>query len=151
MAKRTDFTVEEVELLRGYVRDLGKRLKLTQAQIGALMGVNQQNASAFLKNGAHAGIGRTSANALAVSQGFANAEELLSELRSLAAANEEALGVGNVWHSRDSARRIVEALGVSPAAIQAVVDERRSPSDAKRSVKWWVMEFLWKEQRTAAK
>lgn len=148
MSKRPDFTPSEVELLRSYARELQTSRKLTGEKLGALMGVKQQNASAFIKPGSVGGIGRLAANALARSENFRDAEQLLLVLKGVAAATE--VSVGNVWSERDAARKVAEAMGVAAPAIDAVIAQRKAPSDARRPVKWWVFQFVQQELQMAA-
>jgi len=148
MSKRAGYSVDEVELLRACARKLKDCRGLTGAELGRIMGIEQQNASAFTKPGASKGIDRNAANGLAAAMGLLDAEELLRELKSLRAAVED--GVSNVWHARDSARRIAEALGVSPEAIEMVFARRKTPADAQRPAKWWLLQFSLQEQEIAA-
>ncbi len=148
MGKRTDFTPQEVELLRAFAREKKRRDGLTGDQLGQLMGISQQNASEFTKDRAVGGIGRTTANALAQNCDYQDAEELLRELKQLAAIAED--GVGNVWHARDSARRVAEAAGVASRAIEVVIEQRKTPADARRPQKWWLQQFLNQETQMLA-
>lgn len=143
MAHKHVFTPEEVELLRNFARKLREERGLTTTQLGELMGVEQQNASTFTKPGATGGISRITANRLAQADDLRDAEELLLVLKARAGILEEV--VGNVWHSREAARRVAEAMGVAREAIDAVIAQRKAPADARRPVKWWVYQFAHQE------
>jgi hypothetical protein len=149
MSKPTDFTPREVELLRDYAREIKGVKRLTDVQLGELMETTQQSVSAFIKDKPTQGIGRIRANSLARSQDFRDAEELLSWLKSREAIAEGGQ-MGNVWSARDTAKRIAEAMGVAPEAIDAVVAHRKAHADAKRPAKWWVFQFVQQEMQMAA-
>ncbi len=150
MTKRPDFTPQELELLRAYAREIRDHRTLTGEKLGELMESSQQTASAFTKPGSGSGIGRIAANALARNTGFRDSEECLSWLRARRAIQEGGELVGNVWSQRDTARKIAEAMGVAAAAIDAVIGQRKANEDARRPVKWWVLQFTLQETQMAA-
>lgn len=150
MSKRRDFTHEELELLRAFARDQKKKHRWTGEELGKVLGTRQQNASAFVKDGATQGLSRISANRLASAADFRNAEDLLQLLKSEAAIAEGIHEVASVWSARETGKKIAEAMGVADKAIATVIAQRKSPGDAKRPPKWWVGMFINQETQMVA-
>jgi hypothetical protein len=147
MGHPRDFDDEEIELLREWARRLKEERKITTTELGELMGVKQQNASRFIADRATGGISRISGNRLASAAGFRDAEELIAEGRAMAGLRS--LRKGNVWHARDSAVRVAEAMGYGDGAIAAVVARESSGDAGKRPVKWWLTQIALEELRRA--
>ncbi len=145
MGHPRDFDSEETELLREWARKLKEDRKLTTTELGALMSVAQQNASRFVAIGSVSGISRISGNHLASAAGFRDAEELIAEGRAMAGLRSERKG--NVWHARDSAVRVANAMSYSAAAIAAVVARETGGDAGKRPVKWWLTQIAIEELR----
>lgn len=150
MAKAHTFTEEDVELLRRFARELMSERGLTTIQLGEILELGQQRASAFTTAGSIARIGRPAANALARHVGLPHCESLLQELRARWGA--EGVAVGNVWGERDSAARVALALEYDARAIERVKDRfKDDQSAAKRPKKWWLEQFAQEERWLEAK
>lgn len=146
MGRRRDFSLDELELLREAARSYMLENGIKQGPLAELMDMRQQNVSRFVATGSIAGISRISGNRLAQACGFRDAEELIAEGRAMAGLRAERRG--NVWHARDSARRVAEAMGYSAESIRSVVErEADNAAAAKRPAKWWLTQIALEELR----
>jgi hypothetical protein len=140
-----DFEHEDMELLREAARALKAKEGLSQRQLGEALDIAQQNAGLFTRPNSSTGISRKTANRLAVAVGFRDAEELISEGRAMKGIRS--VSKGNVWHARDSAVRVAEAMGYTSEAIAAVVAKYTGTQFGKEERKWWLNEIMMEEAR----
>lgn len=145
--QRPVFSDEENEALREACKGYRKKLDLSQTELGALIGIEQQNVGRFEK-GPRAGLSRAAANKLARLLGYRDAEDFLLD-RGVLAAMKETPG-GSDWHARDVAVRVAKRMGLDPAAVDAVVARFASPDYRAKPMKWWNSQFVWEEAGRAA-
>ncbi len=143
-----DFELEDMEILRDAARELKAREKWSDERLGTELGIAQQNAQRFVGKNATGGISRKTANRLAIACRFRDAEELVMEGRAMKGLRSG--GKGNVWHARDSAVRMAEAVGYSREAIDAVMERCNKPEFGRETVKWWLSQFVLEELQHAA-
>lgn len=143
--KHETYSEAENRILRAALRELRAKRKLSQEALGKLLGISQQNAGNLAGSVPSMGMGRPTANRLAVALGFPHAEELL-----LAHDVGGSHGHGE-WSNREAAVRAGRLLGFEAAAIEVVVHQYSSAPDARiRPVKWWITKFGEQERETAA-
>lgn len=136
------FTVEEASILRAALTEAKAKHDWSDQYIADQIGVVQQNVSRFLRGG---GPSRQSAKGIARLLNYHDADELIAEHIAMAGIKGGTRG-GNVWHARDSAVRVAEAMGYAAAAIQAIVERHATPDDARQPAKWWLSRIALEEQ-----
>lgn len=142
------FSAEENKVLRGALRELREERQLTQAEVGRLLGIKQQNAGRLLGPSPHTGMGRQTANRLAEALGFRDAEEFLLERGVL--AGMKATPAGNEWTDRDAAIRWARLLKIDERAIANVVQRYTDSIARSWPPKRWIARFGQEEVEIAA-
>jgi hypothetical protein len=137
------FTDDEIEVLRKVARRLKEENKWSGRELGAALGIAQQNAGRFVAKNSNAGMDRTTANRLALKAGYRDVEHLLLEEGVLAEMKPlpttgNATGVPQNWRDRDVAIRIAIKLGYSQLVIDAVVHRYTEHEYTGRPLRWWV-------------
>lgn len=117
------------------MRQLKADRGLTQAQLGELLGIAQQNAGRLTSAQPNVGMNRTTANALARALGYRDVEHFLLEAGVLAEMTEKPAGAG--WRDRDVAVQISRKMGYDEAAIQAVIGRYTAPDYRSKPMRWW--------------
>lgn len=146
------YTPEENAVLRAALRRMRELEELTQAGVGAIIGVEQQNAGRLLAAGSKVGMGRATANRLARHIGFRDAEHLLLETGVLAEMQlppPARSSMGVTWTERDRAVRLAPTLGYDLAAVEAVVARFTDDTSRHRPMKWWFDKFFAEERDRA--
>lgn len=142
------FSAEENKVLRDTLRALRDEREMTQADVGRLLGIKQQNAGRLLGSSPHTGMGRQTANKLAEALGYRDAEQLLLERGAL--AGMKATPAGNEWHDRDSAVRIARLIKVDERAITNIVQRYTDATALAWPVKRWIARMQQEEAEIAA-
>lgn len=145
--KKEAFTPEENAVLRAELSRYRAEHRLSQSEIGELLGIKQQNVGRFERGAG--GLGRQTANKLAVLAGFRDAEDLLLD-RGVLAEMKELPAAGAAWTRRDWAVRMARSASVDEAAIQAVISRYTDDSSRVRLEKWWLMKFTTEDQERQA-
>lgn len=131
--KKASFSEVENAALKGALRRERAQRKLSQAEMGKLLGIEQQNV-AEKERPSGGGFNRGTANALAKLMGFAGADDLIiAEL----AANE----VPVAWGTRDRATVMGPLLGYPQPAIDATLARYTESQYRQRPLRWWFDRF----------
>ena len=146
--KPESFSEEENKVLRDALRKFAVDNKLTQAAVGRALDIAQQNAGRLTGSSPFVGMGRKTANLLAVKLGYRDAEHFLKERGVL--AELQAPREGAEWGDRDSAARIAKHLNIDETAIRNVVARYSRNEDHHRPMKWWIGKFREEEVEMAA-
>lgn len=135
--RHPSFTTEELDVLRSVARQLKEENGWSGAELGARLGIKQQNASRFVAAGSTSGMDRKTANELAKAAGFRDVEHLLLEAGVLAEMKQPKQK--HALSEREVAIRVARQLGYPDAAVQAIV--ARFANDATsfgKPIRWWV-------------
>lgn len=141
--KQEAFSEAENRVLRAALRKLVQEHELSQAALGKILGIKQQNAGRLLGPG-RVGMGRATANNLARHLKYRDAEHFLLEHDVLAAMAETPSQ--HRWSERENAVRIAGLLKIDSAAVEAVVKRFTSADALQRPSKWWVDKFYLEER-----
>lgn len=145
--KRQVFSDEENRVLREELRKYmadreAAGNKISQTEMGQILGIEQQNVARLKNIETHerTGFNRDTANRLAQHLGFNDAEHLLLERGVLAEMKEIPGGAG--WSDRDVAVRIALKIGYDSVIIQAIVSRYASPDYRSKPMRWWMDHFV---------
>jgi hypothetical protein len=130
------FSDLEIETLRALARKLKADRGWSQAQLGAALGIAQQNAGRFVAAGSKAGMDRTTANQLATLCGYRDVEHALIEEGVL--AEMQPLPTGTAWGDRDTAMRVALRLGYPQAIVDSVAHRYSAPEYRHKPLRWWM-------------
>lgn len=146
--KQEAFSEDENRVLRTALRKLRADEGLSQAGVGRILGIKQQNAGRLLAADSRVGMGRGTANNLARHLGFRDAEHFLLEHGLLSTLDE--VRPQERWSNRELAVRLAAKLGYDQAAVTAVVERFTSRDAMLRPAKWWLHKFDVEEREQAA-
>lgn len=135
--KRESFDARENAAMSHVLRTLQEKNGWTQEEVGARIGVNQQNAGKILHG--RQGFSRFTAMKLALMCGFDGPDALLRDLGAKAASGDAPKG----WNERDIAVGAARRIGYPEAALDAVVGRYQTSEYANRKARWWMDRIVW--------